>query len=88
MAAPRSCRAALERSNTCTSHPRRWSAMAAAHPAMLFFLDNYLNRAEQLIYEGRVEEAMNIMRDLLFEEPGYAPLYNYLGWAYLHLYGL
>ena len=50
----------------------------------IVWIDNYLNRAEQLIYEGRVEEAMNIMRDLLFEEPGYAPLHNYLGWAYLY----
>ena len=40
--------------------------------------------AERMIFEGRVREGINVLNGLLYDEPGYASLHNYLGWAYLY----
>lgn len=50
----------------------------------IIWIEDYLSRAEQAIINGRVEEGLGILNNLLFEEPGYAPLHNHLGWAYLY----
>jgi tetratricopeptide (TPR) repeat protein len=50
----------------------------------ILWIENYLTRAEEIIFEGRVDEGMNILNELLFEEPGYGPLHNFLGWAYMY----
>ena len=47
----------------------------------LMWMENYLNEAEALIMEGRVNEGMTLLDHLLFDEPGYGPLHNVLGWA-------
>jgi tetratricopeptide (TPR) repeat protein len=50
----------------------------------LEWIEKYMTQAEQLIYDGQVEQGMNILQNLLYEEPGYASLHNFLGWAYLY----
>lgn len=48
------------------------------------WIEKYLQEAEKLIYENRIEEGFRIMTDLLYEEPGYGSLHNHLGWAYMY----
>jgi tetratricopeptide (TPR) repeat protein len=48
------------------------------------WIDRYLNEAEGLIMNDQIEDGLRILNNLLFEEPGYAPLHSYLGWAYLY----
>lgn len=48
------------------------------------WIENHLTQAEAMIYRGQVDEALNTLESLLFEEPGYAPLHNVMGWAYLY----
>lgn len=48
------------------------------------WIEKYLAEAEQLIYTNNVEGGLALMNDLLYEEPGYGGLHNYLGWAYLY----
>lgn len=48
------------------------------------WMEKYLNEAERLIYENRVDEGIELLTDLLYEEPGYGSLHNHLGWAYMH----
>ncbi len=42
--------------------------------------------AERMIVEGgqQLESGMNILNNLLYEEPGYGALHNHLGWAHLY----
>ena len=47
-------------------------------------LDNYLRVARDMIYDGEVDEALKLMRELLYEEPGYYGLHNHLGWALMY----
>jgi tetratricopeptide (TPR) repeat protein len=48
------------------------------------WIEKYMTDAENLIYENKVDEGLNLMKSLLYEEPGYARLHNHLGWAYLY----
>lgn len=48
------------------------------------WIEKYLQDAEKLIYENRIDEGFRIMTDLLYEEPGYGSLHNHLGWAYMY----
>jgi tetratricopeptide (TPR) repeat protein len=48
------------------------------------WIENYLAEAERLIFDGMVSEGMNILTNLLYEEPGYGRLHNHLGWAYMY----
>ena len=48
------------------------------------WIENYLNEAEKLIYDNRVNEGIALMQNLLYEEPGYGYLHNHLGWAYMY----
>ena len=48
------------------------------------WIEKYLLEAEKLIYENKIEEGFRIMKDLLYEEPGYGSLHNHLGWAYMY----
>lgn len=50
----------------------------------IVWIDNYMTEAERMIFEGQVEEGLIVLNNLLFEEPGYGNLHNYLGWAYLY----
>lgn len=43
-----------------------------------------MGEAERLIVENRTAEGLDLLQGLLFEEPGYGPLHNHLGWAYLY----
>lgn len=51
---------------------------------VLEWIDNYMKKAESLVYEDRIDEALAILNDLLYEEPGYAKLHNVIGWVYLY----
>lgn len=48
------------------------------------WIEKYLTDAEQLIYDNRVNEGLELMNRLLYDEPGYGYLHNHLGWAYLY----
>lgn len=48
------------------------------------WLEEYMAEAERLIYENRIQEGIALLNGLLFHEPGYGPLHNHLGWAYLY----
>ena len=48
------------------------------------WMEKYMANAERLMYENRVEEGLHLLNDLLYDEPGYGNLHNYLGWAYLY----
>jgi len=48
------------------------------------WMEKYLKEAETLIYDNQVEAGLNLLNDLLYEEPGYGGLHNYLGWAYMY----
>jgi tetratricopeptide (TPR) repeat protein len=50
----------------------------------IYWLEKYLAEAEQLFYDSRSEEALVILNNLLYDEPGYGSLHNHLGWAYLY----
>ncbi|HYC86056.1 MAG TPA: hypothetical protein VEB86_12580 [Chryseosolibacter sp.] len=50
----------------------------------LVWMEEYMSEAEEMIFNGRVDEGLNVLRSLLFEEPGYGSLHNYLGWAYMY----
>jgi tetratricopeptide (TPR) repeat protein len=50
----------------------------------LTWMEKYLADAERLIVEGRVDEGLNLLNNLLYEEPGYGGLHNHLGWAYFY----
>lgn len=51
------------------------------------WIDKYLKEADELIMNHEVERALDLMNNLLYSEPGYAELHNYLGWAYLYYTG-
>ncbi len=50
----------------------------------LEWMDPYLVNAEQMMYNNQVNEGLELMNRLLYEEPGYGTLHNHLGWAYLY----
>ena len=50
----------------------------------LTWMEKYLVDAEETILDDRVEEGLNLLNNLLYEEPGYGRLHNYLGWAYFY----
>jgi tetratricopeptide (TPR) repeat protein len=50
----------------------------------ILWIEKYLTVAEESMSDGRVEEGVNILKRLLFEEPGYGPLHNDLGWTYMY----
>lgn len=50
----------------------------------LEWMEPYLANAEQMMYNNQVKEGLELMDSLLYEEPGYGMLHNYLGWAYFY----
>lgn len=50
----------------------------------LEWMEHYLANAEQMMYNNQVKEGLELMDSLLYEEPGYGLLHNYLGWAYFY----
>ncbi|HEX5169788.1 MAG TPA: hypothetical protein VFW11_11490 [Cyclobacteriaceae bacterium] len=48
------------------------------------WIEKYLTEAEQLIAANNVDRGLNLMNELLYDEPGYGYLHNHLGWAYLY----
>ena len=48
------------------------------------WIEEYLQEAEKMIYDNRVNEGLQLMNNLLYDEPGYGYLHNHLGWAYLY----
>lgn len=51
------------------------------------WIEKYLVEAEQLVTSNNVERGLNLMNELLYDEPGYGHLHNHLGWAYLYFTG-
>ena len=48
------------------------------------WIEKYLAEAEQLISTNNVDRGLQLMNELLYDEPGYGYLHNHLGWAYLY----
>lgn len=48
------------------------------------WMEIYMVEAEKLIMSQQVQEGLNILNGLLYEEPGYGSLHNHLGWAHLY----
>lgn len=48
------------------------------------WIEKYLANAERMMYENQVDEGLRLLNGLLYEEPGYSNLHNYLGWAYMY----
>jgi tetratricopeptide (TPR) repeat protein len=48
------------------------------------WMEKYMASAEQMIYQNQVDEGLHLLNGLLYDEPGYANLHNYLGWAYMY----
>ncbi len=48
------------------------------------WIEKYLADAERMIYEGELENGLNVLDKLLYEEPGYGSLHNHIGWAHLY----
>lgn len=48
------------------------------------WIEKYLKEAEGMIYDNRVNEGLDMMHNLLYDEPGYGFLHNHLGWAYFY----
>jgi tetratricopeptide (TPR) repeat protein len=46
-----------------------------------------MKEAEQLIYANEVDRGLNLLNELLYDEPGYGRLHNHLGWAYTYYTG-
>jgi tetratricopeptide (TPR) repeat protein len=51
------------------------------------WLEKHMVEAEKLIVANEVQEGLNILNGLLYEEPGYGSLHNHLGWAHLYFTG-
>lgn len=50
----------------------------------IMWMEREMENAERLIMSNEVEHGLRLLNELLYDEPGYAPLHNYLGWAYLY----
>ena len=50
------------------------------------WIEKYMLDAERMIVEGgpQLEQGLNVLNDLLYDEPGYGSLHNHLGWAHLY----
>jgi predicted Zn-dependent protease len=48
------------------------------------WIEKYLADAERMILDGRIDDGLAVLDNLLYEEPGYASLHNHLGWACLY----
>jgi tetratricopeptide (TPR) repeat protein len=48
------------------------------------WIEKYMTTAEQLIYDNQVEQGLQVLDNLLYEEPGYGSLHNHIGWAYMY----
>jgi hypothetical protein len=42
-------------------------------------MEKYIAKAEQLLYNDRIDEGLGMLNDLLYERPGYGSLHNHLG---------
>ena len=48
------------------------------------WMEKYMTEAEQLIYDNKIDQGLHMLTDLLYDEPGYGRLHNYIGWANLY----
>jgi tetratricopeptide (TPR) repeat protein len=48
------------------------------------WIETCMSDAERLIYSNEVTKGLDVLNDLLYEEPGYGSLHNHIGWAYLY----
>jgi tetratricopeptide (TPR) repeat protein len=51
---------------------------------MIAWMEKYMAEAENLIFNGHVDEGLTMLNSLLFDEPGYGSLHNYIGWANMY----
>lgn len=40
--------------------------------------------AERLIYNNELSKGLDLLNNLLYDEPGYGSLHNHIGWAYMY----
>jgi tetratricopeptide (TPR) repeat protein len=48
------------------------------------WIDEYIEEAKRLVYNEEHEQALKILNNILFEEPGYARLHHTLGCIYFY----
>lgn len=48
------------------------------------WIEKYLTEAEGMISGEQVDQGLDLLNKLLYEEPGYGSLHNHLGWAYMY----
>ncbi len=48
------------------------------------WIEKYMADAERLIYNYQIEEGLEALNTLLYDEPGYGSLHNHIGWAYMY----
>jgi tetratricopeptide (TPR) repeat protein len=48
------------------------------------WIEKYMTEAETLIHNNQVENGLELLKNLLYEEPGYGSLHNHIGWAYMY----
>src|SRR5688500_17737588 len=51
---------------------------------MIEWVEKYMKEAEDMIYNNKVDEGLQLLNSLLYDEPGYGRLHNHLGWAYMY----
>jgi tetratricopeptide (TPR) repeat protein len=50
----------------------------------IVWMNKLMAEAETMIFNGDVEGGVNVLNGLLYDEPGYGILHNYLGWANMY----
>jgi hypothetical protein len=47
------------------------------------WIEKLMTEAEALIVNNQVENGLELLNSLLYDEPGYGSLHNHIGWAYV-----
>lgn len=48
------------------------------------WIEKLMTEAEMLIVNNQVENGLELLNSLLYDEPGYGSLHNHIGWAYMY----
>lgn len=48
------------------------------------WIEKIMSEAEMLVVNNQVEKGLELLNELLYEEPGYGSLHNHIGWAYMY----
>ncbi|MBA4053149.1 MAG: hypothetical protein C0490_00400 [Marivirga sp.] len=48
------------------------------------WMEKFMTEAEALLVNNQIENGLELLNNLLYEEPGYGSLHNHIGWAYMY----